>query len=99
MKKLVLVSALGLIVSAQAFAAGTEITNSTISNTAVVEDSTNTSDEYSEANMASIKIQKGDIEIKDSYILNDATVKNSDNYSHPDSKANMGSVVIDDFQP
>jgi hypothetical protein len=99
MKKLVLVSALGLIVSAQAFAAGTEINNSTISNTAVVEGSTNTSDEYSEANMASIKIQKGDIEVKDSHILNDATVKNSDNYSNPNSKANMGSVVIDDFQP
>jgi len=99
MKKLVLVSAFGLIVSAQVFAAGTEINNSTISNTAVVEDSTNTSDEYSEANMATIKIQKGDIEVKDSHILNDATVKNSDNYSNPNSKANMGSVVIDDFQP
>jgi hypothetical protein len=99
MKKLVLVSALGLIVSAQAFAAGTEINNSTISNTAVVEDSTNTSGEYSEANMASIKIQKGDIEVKDSHILNDATVKHSTNISGEYSKANMGSVVIDDFQP
>ena len=99
MKKLVLVSALGLLVSAQAFADGTEIKNSTISNTAVVEDSSNTSSEYSEANMASIKIQKGDLEIKDSHVLNDATVKNSDNHAAPDSKANMGSVVIDDFQP
>ena len=99
MKKLVLVSAFGLIVSAQVFAAGTEINNSTISNTAVVEDSTNTSGEYSEANMATIKIQKGDIEVKDSHVLNDATVKHSTNTSGEYSKANMGSVVIDDFQP
>ncbi|MCK5829939.1 MAG: hypothetical protein KAH20_06510 [Methylococcales bacterium] len=95
MKKLILVSALGLIVSAQAFAAGTEIKDSTISNTAVIEDSTNTAEKQSEANMGSIKIEKGNIAVKDSEILNDAAIKNSDNYSAPHSKANMGSVVVD----
>jgi len=98
MKKLLLVSALGLVVSAQTFAAGTEILNSTISNKAEVKDSSNYAETESEANMASIKIEKDDILIQDSEIVNDADVEGSDNYSETEAKANMGSVVIDSFQ-
>ncbi len=99
MKKLLLVTALSLVVSTQVFAEGTEIRNSYINNTADITHSNNTSGKFSEANMGSIKIEKGDLLIKDSYITNDATIQYSNNVSGEYSKANMGSVVIDSFNP
>jgi type 1 fimbria pilin len=107
MKKLMIVAALGLIVSSQTFAAGSKITNSTIKNKANVANSTNTAGAGGEANMASIKIK--DADIRNSTISNDATIRNSTNKASggkrgggfglvggkSGGKANMGSIVVE----
>jgi hypothetical protein len=99
MKKLIIVSALSLVVSAQAFAAGSKITNSTIKNKADISNSTNTAGAKSEANMGTIKLKNA--EVKNSTISNDATIRNSTNrasggtFLKKGGKANMGSVVVE----
>jgi hypothetical protein len=105
MKKLIIVSALSLVVSAQAFAAGSKVTNSTIKNKANISNSTNTAGKAAEANMGTIKLKGADV--KNSTISNDATIRNSTNKasggsggflgagSQSGGEANMGSVVVE----
>ncbi len=94
MKKLIIVSALGLVISAQAFAAGTKIEGSTVKNRARVDNSTNIAKgRGSEANMATIKLKNS--EVKNSRIINRARVKRSTNKALRGGEANMGSVVAE----
>ncbi len=98
MKKLLLVSALGLVVSAQAFAAGSEIKNSTITNKAKIKNSQNLAVGVygdAQANQGSIAI-KGS-KVKNSTITNKAKIKNSQNLAvgvYGDATANQGSIDI-----
>ena len=100
MKKLLLVSALGLVVSAQAFAAGSEIKDSTITNKAKIKNSQNIAfgmqKSTVKANQGSISI-KGS-KVKGSTISNTADIKNSQNIAFGMQKstvtANQGSIDI-----
>jgi uncharacterized protein (UPF0333 family) len=105
MKKLLIVTALGLVISSQAYAAGSTITNSTIRNKATVTNSTNTAGSGAEANMGVVKIKNSSV--RNSTISNDATIRNSTNRasggsggflgagSQSGGKANMGAVIVE----
>jgi hypothetical protein len=94
MKKLLLVTALGLV----AFAAGSEIKNSTISNKANIKNSQNMAIGYkgnATANQGSVAI-KGS-KVKNSTISNKANIKNSQNMAigyKGNATANQGSIEI-----
>ena len=98
MKKLIIVSALSLVVSAQAFAAGSEIKNSTISNKANIKNSQNMAIGYkgnATANQGSVAIK--DSKVKNSTISNKANIKNSQNMAigyKGNATANQGSIDI-----
>ncbi len=89
MKKLMIVAALGLVVSSQAFAAGSKITNSTIKNKANISNSTNRAGAGGEANMGTIKVKNSTV--KNSTISIDATIRNSKNIAAGGKKG--GSVL------
>ncbi len=99
MKKLMTIAVLGLFASGSVFAAGSEITGSTVSNDAVVTGSQNTALGLlgnAEANQASVKI-KGS-KVSNSTITNKAVVTGSQNTALGllgDAEANQGSVKIE----
>lgn len=100
MKKLLLVSALGLVVSAQAFAAGSTVKNSTITNKANIKNSQNMALGLGKgdatANQGAVQIENS--KVKNSTITNKANIKNSQNMAlglgKGDATANQGSVQI-----
>ncbi|MEE9345631.1 MAG: hypothetical protein V3U88_08490 [Methylococcales bacterium] len=100
MKTLMTIVVLGLFISGNAFAAGSKIKGSTITNKANITSSQNIAfamgKAKAEANQGSVKI-KGS-KIKNSTITNEANIKSSQNIAFAMGKAkaiaNQGSVEI-----
>jgi len=107
MKKLMIVAALGLVISSQAYSAGSRISNATIRNKANLSNVTNQAGSGAEANVATIKIKNSTV--RGGTISNDVTIRNSKNIASGGKRgggfgavggqsggtANMGSVVIE----